>query len=463
MIAFLLLLGTLARADVVDVDTKSGEAGPTNIVDMNLSNHLFKSQLGDLDRIVKVRYLRVLTTRNPYDFFVRNGDFKGVQYEMVKEFVKRLNKKYGKKGQPQIAFEMIPVDFDQLIPMLNDGKGDIIAVGLTKTEERQSEIAFTRPYLTVSDSIVTRAELASEPWLGKKFVVQKDSSYLEALSKVGTPVKEVDPNLNAENLMELVSLKGADYTLVNSYWAESISKRLKNIVILKDKPFRDNVQISWAVRKESKNLLKELNAFIPMVRKGSLLGNTFGQEYFDDLCRLQSADFDLANQKISKFDDSLKKYASEFGFDWRLLAAQALEESRFDPEASNAFGAIGLFQIKQATANEPYVAIKAIKGAENVDNNIHAGVKYLAWLKKSFFDAKDISDEDKLRFTLAAYNAGPGRVKEAIATARLMHLKPDVWFRNVELAMLLLHTPDPVVYVSEINKHYVSYLLLGIR
>jgi membrane-bound lytic murein transglycosylase MltF len=440
--------------------------GGTETNTSSLSSHLSKATLGDLDRILKARYLRVLTTKNPYDYYAHNGEMKGVQYEMVREFVKHLNKKYITEGELKIAFEMIPVDFDQLVPLLNSGKADMIAVGLTRTSKRGSWLSFTVPYQVVDDVIVTRAELANEPWKGKTFQVQAGSSYLDALSKgeKSVKVREVDANLNAENMMELVSLKSADYTLVNSYWAETIGKRFPNLVILKDRPFRKKVAISWAARKKSLHLLRELNAFMPQVRKGTLLGNTFGHKYFDDLSRLQSADFNWAAQRISKYDDSLKKYGNKFGFDWRLLAAQCLQESRFNQEIENKWGAIGLFQIKQTTANEPYVAVGPIRGTENFDNNIHAGVKYLSWLKKSFFDSlAGAAEEEKLRLMLAAYNAGPGRVKEAIEKATEMGLNPGVWFRNVELAMLEIGAPEPVIYVSEINKHYVGYLLLGIQ
>jgi membrane-bound lytic murein transglycosylase MltF len=431
-----------------------------------LSTHIGKAVHRDLEQVLKARYLRVLTTKNPYDYYVHNGEMKGVQYEMAREFVKELNAKYTQPGELKIAFEMIPVDFDQLLPMLNSGKGDLIAVGMTRTSQRDAGANFTVPYQIADDVIVTRTELAHEPWQGKAFVVQKGSSYAEALSKSPKPVtvREVDPNLNPENVMELVSLKHADYTLVNSYWAEKIGKRFKNLVVLKERPFRKRVAIRWAVRKRSYRLLKELNAFIPRVRKGTLLGNTFVHKYFDDLSRLQSPDFDLASQRISKYDDSLKKYARKFGFDWRLLAAQCLQESRFEQDIVNPWGAIGLFQIKQSTANEPYVGIREIRGPENYDNNVHAGSKYLAWLKKSFFDSQpEMPEEERLRMTLAAYNAGPSRAQAAIAKAKELGLNPNVWFRNVELAMLELGFPEPVIYVSEINKHYVSYLLMGIK
>lgn len=431
-----------------------------------LKAHLDKVELSDLDRIIKNRYLRILTTKNPYDYFIYQGETKGIQYEMAREFTKYLDNKYNKNGKLRIVFEVIPVDFDQLLPMLNAGKGDIIAVGLTKTPLRESLVDFSIPYRVVDDVIVTRKELAKDSWKGKTFSVQKQSSYFELLSKNPSLVKvnAVDPNLNAADIMELISLKKYDYTLVNSFWAETISKRFSNLEILKDRAFRKKVEISWAVRKNNHRLLQELNAFLPRVKKGTLLGNTFGYKYFYDLGRIQSADFDLKTSKLSKYDEIIKKYAKQYNIDWRLLAAVCYQESRFNQDLKNKWGAVGLFQIKDMTANEPFIGIKNISGVPNFENNIHAGVKYLAWIKNRYLDSnKNINEEERLRMMMAAYNTGPTRLLQAINKAHEMKLDPNRWFRNVELAMLELGFSEPVIYVSEINKNYVSYILLGIK
>lgn len=430
-----------------------------------LKVHLSKIEKGGLEMILKKKYLRVLTTRNPYDYYMYQGNTKGVQYEMVKELTKYLNKKYVKKDELRIVFEMIPVDFDQLIPMLNAGKGDLIAVGLTKTPKRLKEIDFTIPYQKVDDVIITRKELLKESWKNKSFHVQANSSYKrELLKSKKITIKEIDANFNAADLMEFISLKKYDYTLVNSFWAETISKRFENIVVLKEKPFRKKVEISWGVRKGNDELLKELNTFLPKVKKGSFLGNLINYKYFYDVGKIQSKDFDIDSSTISKYDATIKKYGTKFKFDWRLLAGLCYQESRFNQGIENKWGAIGLFQIKQMTANEPYISISEISGEENFDNNVHAGVKYLSWIKKRYFDPKkEMTEQARLRMMMAAYNAGPRRVLQAINKAKQMGLDPNIWFRNVELAMLKLGYPEPVIYVSEINKHYVSYDLLGIK
>ena len=116
------------------------------------------------------------------------------------------------------------------------------------------------------------------------------------------------------------------------------------------------------------------------------------------------------------------------------------------------------------TADEPYIGISEIRGEENAENNIHAGVKYLSWIKKRYFDPrKEMSEGARVRMTLAAYNAGPARVLKAIQLAKKMKLDENAWFRQVELVMLKMGKVEPVSYVSEINKRYVSFLLLDIK
>jgi len=452
-------------------------SNPISLTDQDtkhkLSEHLNIKVYGGLNRIIKDRYLRILTTKNSFDFYIYQGKAKGIQYEMARELVSFLNKKHTKdKKLPNIQFEMIPVDNDQLIPMLLAGKGDIIAAGLTATEERMKRIQFATPYKIVDEVVVTRKSNGDAPFAGKAFFVRKSSSYWESLSqynreiakKLKVKIKPVKEELHTENIMELISLGKYDYTLADSYIAEMALKTFKDLYIHKSRSFGRKVKIAWSVRKNDKDLLKELNLFMPKIKLGSLLGNVFSRKYFSDMNRIVSKDFDIKTSKLSQYDDLFKKYSKKYGFDWRLTAALCFQESRFNQNTVNQWGAIGLFQIKQMTADEPYIKIPNIRGKTNAENNIHAGIKYLSWIKKRYFDTKkNMTDGARIRMTLAAYNAGPGRVLKAIKLAEKMGLDSNAWFRQVELAMLKMGKTEPVSYVSEINKRYVSFLLLGIE
>ena len=429
-----------------------------------LSSHLFRPDFGGLEKIVKKRYIKVLTTKNAYDYYIYQGQKKGLQYEMVREFTKFLNQKY--KSDLDIVFEMIPVEFDQLVPLLDQGIGDLIAVGITPTLEREQSLSFTTPYRIVDEVIITRKELQKENWKDKTFHIQDNSSFYHSLKKLDFKgeIITVDKNYHAGNMLELVSLEKYDYTLVNSFWAKTLIKRYDNLVILKDENLRRKIKIAWATSKKNTKLLKELNEFLPKVKKGTLLGNLFSYKYFYDLGRIQTVDFSLQKSTLSPYDETIKKYAKIYGFDWRLLAAVSYQESRFNQDLINEWGAIGIFQVKQMTANEPYINIKDISGKDNFDNNAHAGIKYLHWIKNRYFDDNtQMKEEDRIRMTLAAYNAGPARLLRAIKKTKELNLNPNVWFRNVERGMLATGHQEPVIYVSEINKHYVSYDQLGIK
>jgi membrane-bound lytic murein transglycosylase MltF len=438
-----------------------------------LKDHLELVRFGGLKRILKERYVRVLTTRNSFDYYIYQGKPKGIQYEMVREFLNHLNRKYAKeKNQPKIQFEMIPVDYDQLIPLLKQGKADLIAAGLTITPARQKQILFSKSYRSVDEVIVTRKELADQPVTGKTFHVRKSSSYYESIRKYNRSVSKkwkvqssfVSEELNTENIIELVSLGKYDYTIADSYLAEITASVFDQVHLHKIKPFGKNQKLAWAVRQEDSELATEINAVLPKIRKGSLLGNVFSAKYFGDINTIKSNNFNLGTSFISEYDKLIKKYSEMYGFDWRLVAALCFQESRFNPDIVNKWGATGLFQIKQMTANEPYINIKEITGRDNVENNIHAGIKYLSWIKKRYFDSeKEMKEKARIRMAMAAYNAGPARVLKAIKLAKRMKLDPNRWFRHVELAMLAMRKTEPVTYVSEINKRYVAYLLLGFK
>lgn len=430
----------------------------------DLKGHLGDKEYNDLDDIVNARYFRVLTTRSSFDYYIYQGKHHGYQYELMKEFTKGLNKKFVKKGELHIQFELIPVDYDQLIPMLLAGKGDVIAANLTIKPSREERVAFSRPLREVRELLVTRKELKNKNPYQKKIAVRKSSSYYQSIRNWNIKHKEkffllddVNEDLAPEDILDLLSKKKFDYTVVDSNIYEVASKVYPNLVLSETQPFKAKKEhIALAVRKDSKELLKALNEFVPRVKKGSFLGNVINQKYFND--SLYVANQNMDNTKISPYDNLLKKYGKKYDWDWKLLASLAFQESRFNASIVNRWGAIGLFQIKQATANEPYVNIKRIRGKSNVENNVHAGVKYLSWLRDTFF--KDLPRQKQIRLALAAYNAGPGRLKKARRLAKKMGLNPNIWFRNVELALVKMRKIEPVNYVSEINKRYVGYTLL---
>jgi membrane-bound lytic murein transglycosylase MltF len=110
-------------------------------------------------------------------------------------------------------------------------------------------------------------------------------------------------------------------------------------------------------------------------------------------------------------------------------------------------------QIKPSTAADPNVGINDIS---TVEKNIHAATKYMAFLRDRYFSDEGIKERDRVRLTLAAYNAGPANIRRMRQKTEEMGLDKNRWFRNVEVAALRHISREPVRYVSNINKYYIQ-------
>ena len=443
-----------------------------------LGQHAADRYPASLETVLEKRFLRVLTSHNAFDFHLYQGQRGGYQYEMVKAFTGFLNKKHTRgRGELPIQFELIPAHSDQLIPLLLEGAADLIAARLTVTPERTGLVRFSKPYRTVDELLVTHDGTppinSLEGLAGKTVGVRESSSYHESLLRLNReflaagrePVRleRVDENIETERILELVAARRFAYTVADSMVAELALRVHPNLRIVDSVALRRNGELAWATQSAAIGLAEEMNAFLEQYEEGSLLGNIAVSKYFEAERVLAERLATGRGTTLSEYDALFKKHAAQFGLDWRLVAALAYQESRFDPAAHNRWGATGLMQIKPSTAREPYIDIPRVKGPEYTSNNVKAGLKYLTWIKKRYFSTEgDMRERDQIRMSLAAYNAGPRTIINARRRARKLGLDPNRWFRNVELALLDMHKTEPVKYVSEINQRYLAYVLLGV-
>jgi len=102
--------------------------------------------------------------------------------------------------------------------------------------------------------------------------------------------------------------------------------------------------------------------------------------------------------RLDDFDESILYTAWEHGISAALVKAVVLAESGMDPKAESPVGACGLMQLMPATAQE-----LGVVDVWDPVQNISGGTRYLAQQIGAFGD---------VRLALAAYNAGPGAVRE---------------------------------------------------
>lgn len=153
-----------------------------------------------------------------------------------------------------------------------------------------------------------------------------------------------------------------------------------------------------------------------------------------------------------------KKYGDRYDFNFLMLAALGYQESKLIQSKKSPRGAIGVMQILPSTARDKHVGIANI---ERLEPNIHAGRKYLRFLKDRYFNTPEISRINQQLFTVASYNAGPAKIARLRKETKQIGLNPNIWFRNVEVIAAKRIGRETVQYVSNIFKYYLAYNLLA--
>ena len=433
-----------------------------------LDAHLSKAYTEDLPGLLKRKYIRVLTTMNRTNFFLVGARPRGFEYKLLKEYEKFLNRNV-KPGELKTTLEFIPVSRERLLPCLREGLGDIAAAGLTITEKRKEVVSFTRPYLTDIKELLVIYKDVNPPGnlnalSGKEIFVRRSSSYYESLMTLNRrlehanlpPVKivEADENLETEDILELINTGAIKRTVCDSDIAGIWAEVLHDIRVHEKTVFLRGGRIAWAVRKDTPKLKENLDRFLKNYRKGTLLGNILFKRYYENTRWIENPLKGSLSGNVDKYRRYFEKYGHQYDFDWRLILAMAYQESGLNQKKKSNRGAVGIMQILPATAEDPNVGIEDV---DKLENNIHAAVKYLAFLRGRYFSDESIRPGDRVRFSLAAYNAGPANILRARKKAVAMNLDPNRWFRNLELAVLRTVSRETVQYVSNINKYYVIY------
>jgi len=135
----------------------------------------------------------------------------------------------------------------------------------------------------------------------------------------------------------------------------------------------------------------------------------------------RAADFKHVDHKhwTKKYDRHFKKYTKHYfgaGFDWRWFKAQAIAESTLNPKAKSPTGAKGLMQILPSTYKEIKKKNPHFREIDSPKWNIAAGIYYDRQLFRRW--TRYIEGDERLRFTLASYNAGFGATRKAYRKAQ---------------------------------------------
>ena len=390
--------------------------------------------------------LKVVTLYSPTSYFIYRDEPMGYDYTLVDS----LAKQKGMVLDLQVARSL-----SSAIAMLDSGKVDLIAYDVPITEHYLKYVVPCGPENYTSQVLVQPKVQGQAPitdvteLVGREVYVEKDSKYLRRLNNLndelggGIIIHEVDGDtLITEDLIEMVSDGKIPLTVVDSDIARLNRTYYPALDI--DLPVSFAQRASWAVAPDKKWLADSINNWFaqasPQETNKELLKQFFEQSKFTPTVR-----FDFSKGYISQYDNLFKKYAPNIGWDWRLMAAQAYQESKFKPNARSWVGARGLMQIMPATARGYRTKVSQL-------NNPETSVKVATQLLDDLdgYLLKHVpNDAERRKFVIAAYNVGIAHVYDAIALAKKYGLNPEVWDDNVSKAILMKINPkyynDPVV------------------
>jgi len=432
---------------------------------------------GDLDEMDKRRVVRALVTFNRASFFFDNGRPRGMTYDALIDLEKFLNRKlhpHDTTGKEKINVVLVPTTFARAGSDLLNGNGDLIAAAVYITEARKRVVDFVPLASSLHDVVVAGPDAPPlsnlDDLSGKEVYLFKNSLSWENLTDLNKKLAvakkpkidlvPADGNLERDDLVEMANVGLVQYTVVPSQIAQLWKNVFTNLRIYEDFPVTEKTESGWALRKDSPKLRALLEEFANTHREGTAYFAQLANTYLKSGRFIRNNDNADSVKRFNQMKGMFQKYAAQYQFPWMLIAAEAFQESALNQDAKSAVGAIGVMQVMPSTAASSPINIPDVT---KVDPNIHAGVKLLKYIRDDYFKNDPMDPLNKTLMTLAAYNAGPARVKQCRQMAADMSLNPNVWFKNVEYTVAKKVGRETVGYVSNIYKYYLGWKLTSER
>jgi len=432
-----------------------------------------KDKSRDLAQILTAGKIVAVTDFTSTNYFIYKGEPMGYQYDMLVALATELG----------VKLELIAEnDPDEAMKMLKRGEADIIATNLLGIAGNSRNFEFTEPYIQTHQVLVQRKNFNQNGQDGNKLVrdqislanktvyVKPKSAALVVLknisieNKIPITIKEYSDGLT-EGLVDLVSSGKIDFAVCDEIDAKVEVPLYSNIDF--ETAIGTDQNVAWAVGKKSPDLLCKVNQWLKTFVKGLGYANIYNK-YYDNpymAIMIKSEYFYTTKGKLSVFDEQIKSESTLINWDWRLLASLIYQESKFNPYVKSESGAYGLMQFMPITAE-----YFGIDHDANPSTQLRMGVRYLKMLEKNMEDIR-IPEKERLKFVLAAYNAGYGHIIDARNLAKKYGKDPNVWDNNVGFFIKnkvefyndsvvrygYLRGAETYRYVSEILERYDHY------
>lgn len=415
-----------------------------------------------LEEIRERGELRVLSRYGPTSYYIKGESLAGLEYELAQRFAEHLNVKLK---------IIVPDNLGNMLHLIEQGKADIAAAGLTITPARKDIIRFGPVYQEVTQQLVyrqgTRKPKNITALANGQLEVVANSSHVEQLLSHQQEVPELDwtenEELDSSGLLELLQLEMIDYTIADS------NEIAANRPLFPELRVAFNVSepqpLAWAMPlAEDGSLYNEMATFFQQLEESGELDRLI-EKYYGHIRRFDYVDTRAIHRRIlthlPKFQPFFEQAALDHGFDWRLLAAISYQESHWDPKAVSSTGVKGLMMLTLATAKQ-----MNIENREDPIQSIMGGAAYLSSIKERLPDSIT-NEQDRFWLALASYNIGLGHVEDARVLTQKNGKNPNLWPDVKEFLPLLAKKKwyeqtrhgyarggEPVRYIENIRRYY---------
>ncbi len=396
----------------------------------------------DFDQIKQKGELTIITLYSSTSYFIYKEEPMGYDYDLAQDFCDH----YGLTLKVKTAENV-----KKLIEMLNNGEGDLIAYALPIQNEKKDSVTYCGLQQISHQVLVQQANEGDTiikdvtGLIGKEVYVEANTKYDQRLVNLdselggGIQIRKVNEDtITSEDLIEMVSLGKIKYTVCDEYIAKLNRTYYRNVDISLQISF--DQRSSWAVRKDSPLLAKALNDWFKE-NGNTPIYQSIIKKYFELSKQPFDGDYEIPKNlpkgAISVYDDLFKKHAKGTDYDWYFLAAICYHESRFQNNLISWAGAAGIMGLMPRTAKSLGLTSE---DRMNPDLSIGAAVELLDRLDNIF--RKIGSNSERMKFILAAYNAGNGHVNDAQALALKYGANPYIWEGNVQKYLELKSNPE---------------------
>lgn len=373
-------------------------------------------------RAIKARGTLIVLTRNaPTTYYIGHNDKPtGPEYDMATAFAKSIGVRAEFVVEDSVA---------QMLQDLAAGKGDIVAGGITRTRPRNKVFGFGPAYQTVTEQVVCRRggkQADSVGGLsGVGLEVIADSSYIERLQTLQASHPglhwKVAKGADTEELLRRVWKGRLDCTVADSDIVDINRRFFPNLVVTMDlsKP----QQLAWVLPQGDGGMQDALQRWFGQYKAQGKLHRLM-QRYYAHVRVFDYVDIRTYVRRIRsrypRYRPLFREAAQSHDLPPLILAAQAYQESHWNPYAKSPTGVRGMMMLTLSTAHS-----LGIRNRLNARSSINGGARYLAHMESRLSDG--IYKQDRIWFALAAYNIGFAHLQDARDLARKLGKNPDAW------------------------------------